>query len=261
MADAINWDQVYNDYITEFTSGVDQTSPDYGDIVAAARRKAGELAAYGRVSGSKKNPAKWYTLGEWVDYSAPTYKSVRNYAGTDPATVIISNSIKELERDDTRSFDLGAVNEIANKLTGEGYTRGEAYNIVKGIYDEFTTAKRNYRKQGTTHPYSQYGLPDPNTIYGVAAKDGVETFVIGSDGKPVKRKVKVVAYPGASKWIDDKSTAYQKKLIAQGIDSTTAQTRATEYKAALTKSVDAKIKASGITPFIEAAAKRARTRG
>ena len=260
MADAINWDAVYNDYITQYTTGVDQTSPDYGAVVAAARRKAGELAAYGRLTGSKKDPTKWYTLGEWIDYSAPSYKSIRNYKGTDPATLIISNSIRELERDPNKKFDIGSVNEIAQKLTSEGYTRGEAYNVVKGIYDEFSSAKKKYGSQSTTHPYAKLGLPDPTTIYGL--QDGsTETFVIGNDGKPVKRKVKVVAYPGAAKWVTTKTASYEQNLIKQGVDATTARTRALDYGKALKANVEAKIQASGVTPFIEAAAKRARTRG
>lgn len=266
MADAINWDQVYNDYITEYTSGVDQTSPDYGNIVAAARRKAGEMAAYGRLTGSKKNPTKWYTLGEWIDYSAPSYKSVRDYKGTDEATKYISKEIKALEADPNKAFDIGAVNSIAEGLGQQGYTRGEAYDIVKSIYDEFSAAKRNYKRQSTSHPYSQYGLPDPTTIYGL--QDGTTTtFVIGNDGKPVKRKVKVVAYvdpktgQSAKDWVIKKTAAYQDSLIKKGVDAATAKTRAIEYGQALKTSVEAKIQASGVTPFIEAAAKRARTRG
>jgi hypothetical protein len=237
-----------------------ETDADYAAKVAAAQRKAGELAAYGRLTGSKKNPTAWYTIGEWIDYAAPSYKSVRNYKGTDPATIIISGEIKKLEEDETKKFDLGAVNEISQKLTNQGYTRGEAYGIVKGIYDEFTGAKKKYRSQRTTHPYAQYGLPDPTSVYGLT-NTTTETYVIDNSGKAVKRKVKVIAYPGAAKWIDDKSNAYERKLISQGVDAVSARNRKNEYKTALTTSVDSKIKASGITPFIDAAAKRSRTRG
>lgn len=260
MADGINWDSVYNDYVTQYTTGFDQTDPDYAAKVAAAQRKAGELAAYGRVTGSKKNPTAWYTMGEWIDYSAPAYKSVRNYKGTDPATTIISNEIKRLEADKTKSFDIGAVNEIAQKLTSYNYTRGEAYDIVKGIFDEFQGAKKKYKSQSTTHPYAQYGLPEPTSIYGLTGGT-TETFVIDNNGKPVKRKVKVVEYPGAKKWVLTKTAAYEAKLVKDGIDAATAKTRALEYGQALKTSVEQKLAASAVTPFIDAAAKRSRTRG
>jgi hypothetical protein len=260
MAESINWDSIYNDYVGQYTTGLVETDVDYVAKAAAAQRKAGELAAYGRLTGSKKDPTPWYTINEWIDYSAPSYKSVRNYKGTDPATIIISNEIKRLEADKTKSFDIGAVNEISNKLTGEGYTRGEAYTIVKGLFDEFQTAKKKYGSQSKTHPYSQFGLPDPTTIYGLT--DGsTETYVIDNNGKPVKRKVKVVAYPGAAKWVATKTAAYEAKLTKSGIDTATARTRALDYGNALKTNVEAKIAASGVTPFIEAAAKRSRTRG
>ena len=260
MAESINWDGIYNDYVNQYTTGLVETDADYAAKVAAAQRKAGELAAYGRLTGSKKNPTAWYTMSEWIDYSAPSYKSARNYKGTDPATLIISNEIKALEKDKARKFDLGAVNEISQKLTNQGYTRGEAYNIVKGIYDEFTAAKKKYRSQSTTHPYAQYGLPDPTSVYGLTGGT-TDTFVIDSNGRAVKRKVKVVAYPGAKEWVLSKTEAYQKKLIKEGVPAATAKTRALEYGNALKTNVEAKIQGAGITPFIDAAAKRSRTRG
>jgi hypothetical protein len=259
MAESINWDNIYKDYVGQYTTGLVETDVDYAAKVAAAQRKAGELAAYGRLTGSRQDPTPYYSLNEWIDYSAPSYKSVRNYKGTDPATVIISNSIKGLEADKNKQFDIGAVNEIANKLTGSGYTRGEAYNVVKGIYDEFQSAKKKYGSQSKTHPYSKFGLPSPTDIYGLT-NGSTETFVIDSNGKAVKRKVKVVAYPGASTWVATKTAAYESKLTKQGIDAATARTRALDYGNALKANVEAKIAASGVTPFIEAAAKRSRTR-
>ena len=260
MADGINWDSVYNDYITQYTTGLTETDPEYAAKVVAAQRKAGELAAYGRVTGSKKNPTAWYSLGEWIDYAAPSYKAIRNYKGTDPASKYISDQIKKLEKDPNKKFDIAAVNEIALGIGPQGYTRGEAYNIVKGIYEEFEGAKRKYRSQKTTHQYSQYGLPDPTSVYGLRAGT-TDAFVIDSNGKPVKRKVKVVAYPGAATWVATKTAAYEAKLIKDGIAAATAKTRALEYGNALKTSVEQKLAASAVTPFIDAAAKRSRTRG
>lgn len=261
MADGINWDSVYSDYITQYTTGFDQTDPDYAAKVAAAQRKAGELAAYGRLTGSKKDPQKWYSMGEWIDLKAPTYKSIKSYKGTDAGLKYLKRAIGDLERDKTRGLDLTAVAEITQGLqTNGGYQYQQAYDIANGLYAEFQTARQSYKKQGSTHPYRQYGLPDPTTIYGIAGGT-TQTYVIDNNGKPVKKTVKVVAYPGASKWVDDKAVAYQQKLVNSGVNATEATTRAAEYKIALANNVNAKIQASGITPFIEAAAKRSRSRG
>lgn len=260
MAESINWDSIYNDYVGQYTTGLVETDVDYAAKVAAAQRKAGELAAYGRLTGSKKDPQKWYSIGEYIDLKAPTYKSVKNYKGTDAGLLYLKRAIGDLEVDKTRSLDLTAVNEITAGLQKNGYQYQEAYDIANGIYQEFQGARQSYKKQGSTHPYKQYGLPDPTAIFGVT-NSSTETYVIDNNGNAVKKKVKVVAYPGASAWVDKKAVAYQQKLVKSGVGAADATSRAADYKIALTNNVNAKIQASGITPFIDAAAKRSRTRG
>jgi hypothetical protein len=260
MAESINWDGIYNDYVNQYTTGLVETDTDYAAKVVAAQRKAGELAAYGRLTGSKKDPQKWYSMNEYINLKAPTYRAVRTYKGSDAGLKYLKKALKDLEKDKTRGLDLTAVTEITAGLQQNGYQYQEAYDIANGIYEEFQGARQSYKKQGSSHPYKQYGLPDPTAIYGVT-NTTTETYVIDNSGKAVKRKVKVIAYPGASKWIDDKAVAYQQKLVKSGVSATEATNRAAEYKVALTNSVNTKIQNSGITPFVDAAAKRSRTRG
>lgn len=213
----IDWNDIYQTYLSE-------TEDPF---------KAVEYTVFGRLTGSKKVP-KVFTIDEWIDTSAPSYKTVLNYKGPDEATKIISGELNRLKTSNV-DFDLGQVNEISTKLSNVGYTKGEAYDIVKGIYDEYARAKKSYSLQSGSNWWKQYDLPDPSLRY---------------DGTTNK-------LDQAEDYIAKQSAAYANKIKGDP----NASARAADFNKAIRASVYKKINDAGVTPFAIASQKRIKTRG
>jgi hypothetical protein len=220
----INWNDIYKNYLTE-------TKDPY---------KAAEYTVYGRLTGSKKVP-KAYTRDEWLVTSAPTYKSLTEYSGNDAASKYLKTQVVPLAK--AGKFDLGAVRTIVSTLqkpdgknyTGPSFGYQEAYDLVKGIYDEVAKAEKSYALQPGSNWWKQYGLPDPSLRFdGTTSKD-----------------------TGAEQYIANKTAEYSKKL---GNDPKKGE-RVTDFNNALRKALYKKLNDSGVTPFLIAAQKRVKARG
>lgn len=222
MAD-INWNDVYQEYKTQYNDPF----------------KAAEYTIYGRLTGSKKVP-KSYTRDEWLITSAPTYKSLFEYTGKDAASNYLKKQVIPLAQ--KGKFDLGAVRTIVSTLqkpdnknyNGPAFSYQEAYDLVKGIYDEVAKAEKSYALQPGTNWWKQYDLPDPTQRY---------------DGTSIK-------LDAAETYIANQTAAYSKKL---GNDPKKAE-RVTDYNNALRTALYNKIKDS-VTPFMVAAQQRIKARG
>lgn len=222
MADGINWNDVYKDYSSQY----DQP-------------KAIEYTVYGRLTGSKKVP-KQYTVDEWLISSAPTYKSLAEYSGTDAASTYLKSQIVPLAKQG--KFDLASVRTIVKTLTnpdgknykGDAYSYQEAYDLVKGVYDEVSKAQKSYALQPGLNWWKQYDLPDPKEKFDPSSTDSKKLF------KP------------AEDYIAAQTKAYEKKK---------GTAAAKDFNIALRKAVYDKLAAAGATPFLVAAQQRIKSRG
>jgi hypothetical protein len=198
--------------------------------------EAAQLAAYQYLdnpSGSItqiKQPAKWYTENDWLNYSAPDYLAAVNYAGEDP----IANQVAEFVK--SPNFTLPGISELARK-NRDLFKGGDVYGQLKDLYDQKESARKSYEKQLETHEFSQFGLPDPTIRYGVLERE--------QNGK------KYVPYKPAVEYVNKKQKDYYTKLVASGIDAKLAAQRTAMYQQKLVSEVENKITQAGLSPFVE----------
>jgi len=196
--------------------------------------EAAQIAAYQLIDNPGgsitkiKLPPKWYTQGEWYEYSAPDFLAAINYAGDDEIALA---SRDLLANPNTTLTDISAFAR-ANR-------RGDmdVYQQLKDLYDQRESARKSYEKQLETHEFSQYGLPDPTLRYGLQEKTvGRYTYI---------------PYKPAVEYVDKKVTNYYNKLRGSGMDEETAQKRVALYRQGISTSVEKKLADSGYSPFLE----------
>lgn len=239
MADAL--DDVYNEYVIEFSNQEDARSygsngsyvPDYDK----ADLKAKELTFLSYYTGKKQDVNDWFTQDEWYQYEAPTWNQISTASDTDDAlTVFTRDSLKNLGN----NFTLNSIDKIVNdagasKLLDSEEARTSYRQTLKDIYYEKKNAEQKYSRQ-----WSKYGLPDPSLRYGLVAD-------------PAN---KVVVYDKGIQYVDNASAQFYTNLQKKGISKERAAVLAEEFNKQLTTQLDAKLRASQVTPFIVAASRK-----
>lgn len=238
--DELEFDDLYNEFLNST-----------GDPVTAA-----QYAAYQYIinpTGSIKQikiPDKWYSDKEWLDYEAPDYVRAVEYSGDDPLSQFTSEVFKNTDR--LQNEGLTYLQEQARQadLTDTGLSRQDYYNQMKDYYDQWQRAQTKIKNQKSTHPFIQYGLPDPTIRYIVNPKQIEEgktelfPFTVG----PNKESIPEV--------ILRKTNEVYSRLKQSGLDGTLAKQYANAYSLRLTDVYQKQIDASGISPFVVAAARR-----
>lgn len=231
----------------------------------AAAAQATAWQAITNPSGSLSQlraPERWYSNQEIYDYYAPNYSAAINFpVQRDPQTKILAPDIDPLAAYTSESINnilnkkgkltFGDISNIASnaaktlrtpeygsKLFSDyNISTQDYYNQLKDIVNEYTSAQRQIETQSKTHPFAQRGLPNPNLRYGI--KDD-----------PTRD---LVAYKPAVDYITKKRAEQEQKFRKAGLTGTQLDDSLKKYTAEITKAVQAKIDASGVTPFLDRA--------
>lgn len=222
-----------------------------------------------------KAPQRYYTDQEIYDFYAPNYSAALNFPitrsttvqvrdpktnkmintpvldqGIDPLAAYTAESIKNIINSKGK-LTFGDISNIASnagktlktpeygsKLFSDyNISTQDYYNQLKDIATEYTAAQRQIETQSTTHPFAQRGLPNPNLRYGIADDP----------------KRGLVAYKPAVDYLNKKKTEQEQKFRKAGLTGTQLNDSLNKYTAEIAKSLQSKIDASGITPFLETA--------
>jgi len=236
---SINLNELYQSFLTQFG----------GDAVQAGQYTAFQRLANPTGSMTGLDVAKpWFSKTKWYERDAPNYNSVINFKG-DTATLdkLTKYTVETLRKPEYKNFTLTDASSIASKgrdsLVEAGITVQDYYNQLKDLLAEKTRAENSYQAQVSTHPFALYGL-NPELRYGVVAD----------------KANNIVEYQPALKYVIGKRNAYVAELIARGASAANAREASKSYEAKLIKLIDAKITASGISPFLEQVASKTRAR-
>jgi len=230
---SINIGDLYNQYITQ---GLDnKTAAQFASFQYLANPT-------GSIKGIKQ-PPKWYSQDEWIDYSAPDYRSLVNYNGSEPFNQYIKGEVVNRTKGGKR-LTLQDASEIASGAAVKGFTGGDTllttgdiYNQVKDIVLQYEGALKNFEQQKNTHVYSQYGL-DPS-----------QRYVINPTKATADKKF--IVYQPAADYVKSKTKVYVSKLQAQGYSQPDAFKYGEQYKAQLEDALQKKLDASALTPFVD----------
>ena len=251
--DDLEFDEIYNEFLN--VTGDPTTATQY----AAYQYIVNPTGSIKQL----KTPEQWYSDEEWFNYTAPNYLAIRDYAAPegqleDPLTKYISNIFK-----DEKQLKERGLSYISEKTRGQeaieiasaaGIDLDTLYSRTKDIYDEYQSAQQNIKRQASTHPFVQYGLPNPN-----------DRFYYGKqelkDGKPVNNQVYQLPaeISGAIDLaISTQSKNLRTKLKGQGFTTSQIAAAEIEYETYLRDKYNKQLANSRITPFTVAAIQRAR---
>lgn len=212
------------------------------------KKTAAQYAAFqyianptGSIKGIKQ-PPKWYSQDQWIDYSAPDYRSLVSYQGSDPFSLYVKGEVSNRTKGGKR-LTLQDASEIATGAATKGYTgeaklsTGDVYNQVKDVVLQYESALKNYEQQKNTHVYSQYGL-DPNQRYVI-------------DPKKATTDKQFIVYQPAADYVKMKTKSVYDNLIKQGYSIPDVEKYAQQYSVQLTDTLQKKLDDSALTPFID----------
>jgi hypothetical protein len=269
MASSINLGELYNYYVNK-----------YQDKKTAAQYTAFQLLSNpsGSVAGLKE-PQKWYSQDEWLNYEAPAYLAIKNYSGADPTNLYVSAAVNksknlaELQTELRRIADTGAnskttwKNDPAYKKVPKDFilgkvgdvTTNDLINQVTTLWSQKESADKKYKSQLGTHPFAQYGLPDPTlrfTVYNTSYNPSKPAEAPGSSfagGERASRydPNKFVPYKPAVDYINKATQSFGLSLLKKGISSADAITYSGQYKAALETAIQKKLDESDLSPFVQ----------
>ena len=237
----------------------------------AAAAQATAWQAITNPSGSLSQlraPERWYSNQEIYDYYAPNFSAALNFPVqrdaqgnlafdqggkplTDPLAAYTSENINNILKTKNK-ITFGDISNIASRAPKElnspkyggvslatqyGISPQDYYNQLKDIVNEYNTAQKQIETQSKTHPFAQRGLPNPNLRYGLA-------------DDPTRD---LVAYKPAVDYITKKRAEQEQKFRKAGLTGTQLDDSLKKYTTEISKSVQAKIDASGVTPFLDRA--------
>lgn len=249
----LTFDELYNEFLN----------------VTGDPTKAAEYTAYQYIINPTgnikqiKTPEKWYTDEEWYQYSAPDALALRNYSGDDAFLQFNRNilfdengqlrpELKQYGKNWIYTQTASADANDARAAAGVKATSYDQYQQLSEIYDQLLNADKSIESQKNTHPYAQYGLPDPTIRYVVnpaqvvGGKTELLPFTVGPNNETITDVV------------TRKTKDVYEKATQQGLDKDTATKIAATYASNLYKQYQTQVDKSNLTPFVYAAARRAR---
>jgi len=262
MASSINLGELYNYYVNK-----------YQDKKTAAQYTAFQLLSNpsGSVAGLKE-PQKWYSQDEWLQYEAPGYIGAVSYTGNDGLNQFISKALKKSRTLPELQTEIRKANSPSVWKTDPTYSgvkdftltdynidTSGLYNQAKDLWTQKESADKKYKSQAGTHPFSQYGLPDPNlrfTVYDKPYNASKAAQAPGSSFAGRERTAqydpnKFVPYKPAVDYINKATQSFGDSLLKKGISKATATQYAAQYKAALQSAVQKKLDESELSPFVQ----------
>jgi len=238
----VDLNQLYAYYLTRYG----------GAEKEGASRQAAQNTAFqyldnptGSIKGIKE-PPKWYSQDEWINFSAPDYSSMLSYTGANQLNIYVrdqfkartapnrAGKIKRITLQDASDIATGA-QQLPAVIGESRLSTGDIYTQVKDLVLQYSGATKNYEQQKNTHVYSQYGL-DPNQRYVISRNKVKDNFVL---------------YEPAAKYVQEKQNAYGSSLLKQGYSQADAQKYSDQYGAKLEAALQIKLDASPLTPFID----------
>jgi hypothetical protein len=260
MASSINLGELYNYYVNK-----------YQDKKTAAQYTAFQLLSNpsGSVAGLKE-PQKWYSQDEWYNYEAPAFVAIKNYSGTDPLNQYLSKAIKkstnlaelqtELRKVSNKDYWGKEYKDIPQIDLGKTYdiTTNDLVNQATSLWSQKESADKKYKSQISTHPFAQYGLPDPTLKFTVYSKSYNPTAptAAGSSFAGLDRANrydpnKFVPYKPAVDYINKATTSFGNSLYKKGLSKADVIKYSDQYKAALETAVQKKLDESDLSPFVQ----------
>lgn len=242
MAGSINVGELYNYYLNK-----------YQDKKTAAQYAAFQFLSNpsGSVAGLKE-PQKWYSQDEWYSYEAPGYLGIKNYTGDDPLNIFTSQAIKSaknladlqtnLRKATSKNIDLGVYDMTTNDLITQ----------ATSLWNQKEAADKKYKTQLSTHPFAQYGLPDPNLRYSVYADSNANLKAYPPGQKPnLSDPNKYVPYKPAIDYVAKSTQAFGDKIYKAGIRGEQYAKYVSQYKGALQAAVQKRLDESELSPFVQ----------
>ena len=237
---ATNYDDVFNEYVVEFSNLEDARSYTSGGAYEpnydSANKKAKELTLLSYYTGKPQSVDDWFTQAEWYEYEAPTLVAVLNTPDGSGELEVFTRDALSVNPD----FNLIDIDRIANeagemKLLETDEQKTAYRQTLKDIYYEKKTAEEKYKRQ-----WSKYGLPNPEFRYGLKADPENGVFV----------------YDKAVQYVADSSINFQKELEKKGVPRAEAEKIRKIYETELTNKLDERLRNSEITPFTVAASRK-----
>lgn len=255
----INLGELYNYYLNK-----------YQDKKTAAQYTAFQYLSNpsGSVAGLKE-PQKWYSQDEWYEYEAPAFLAIKNYSGDDPLNQYVSKAINE-------SKNLAELQTKLRKVSNKDYwdkgyeniqkiELGKTYDInTNDLINQATTlwsqkesADKKYKTQIGTHPFSQFGLPDPNLRFTVYTDPNATTKKFPPGQKPTYKKTqyqdtsKYVPYKPALDYINKSTQTFGDTLAKKGLSKADVAKYTVQYKTALQAAVQKQLDDSELSPFVQ----------
>ena len=255
MASSINLGELYNYYVNK-----------YQDKKTAAQYTAFQLLSNpsGSVAGLKE-PQKWYSQDEWLNYEAPAYIEIVNYKGNDPLNKYISVAVKKSRSLPELQTELRKANSSGIWLKDPAYAgipkftlldynvdTNSLYTQVKDVWAQKESADKKYKSQIGTHPFSQYGLTDPNLRFTVYADSNANLKQYPPGQKPnLTDPKKYVPYKPAIDYIAKATQSFGDKIYKAGIRGDQYAKYVSQYKGALQDAVQKKLDESELSPFVQ----------
>ena len=255
MASSINLGELYNYYVNK-----------YQDKKTAAQYTAFQLLSNpsGSVAGLKE-PQKWYSQDDWYNYEAPAFVAIKNYSGTDPLNQYLSRAIKksnnlaelqtELRKVSNKDYWGKEYKDIPEIKLGITYdiNTNDLVNQATSLWSQKESADKKYKSQMSTHPFSQYGLPDPTLRYTVYTKPTDPTAGSSFAGRGTVKfdPTKYVQYKPAVDYINKATASFADSLYKKGLSRTDAIKYGAQYKTALEAAVQKKLDESELSPFVQ----------
>jgi len=255
MAGNINVGELYNYYLNK-----------YQDKKTAAQYAAFQFLSNpsGSVAGLKE-PQKWYSQDEWLQYEAPGYIGAVSYTGNDGLNQFISKALKKSRTLPELQTEIRKANSPSVWKTDPTYSgvkdftltdynidTSDLYTQAKDLWTQKESADKKYKSQAGTHPFSQYGLPDPNLRFTVYADSNANLKQYPPGQKPnLSDPKKFVPYKPAIDYINKATQSFGDKIYKAGIRGDQYAKYVIQYKGALQDAVQKKLDESELSPFVQ----------